>query len=241
MLRVTAGVHVAEIRYVPPRLLAAAYGMSLLTLAGWTILVVAGLQPRLDRLKGAAIYAGTWAGWVALAILVTAVATFATIDFVHLPFRHGAARLTLMLPWNVPTGSEPLVVTGRTGAADVVYVHYLSNRRLQVGFDDWGAGGPVSVPIPYWPGQVVEIDVAYATLFGHHPGETPARFSDPAHSSVIVRWNGRVILDTVSHVYMGSATPDIGVNAVGASSCAERFSGEIRSVIRLGAADLPAK
>jgi hypothetical protein len=237
MVRVPAGVHVAEIRYVPPPPLDLAYRMSLLTLAGWTVLVATGWRPRLPSWLAMQRASG-----LALGALLTAGLAAGIVAFVHRSVRHGAVRLTLVMPWEVPTGSQPLLVTGKTGAADVVYVHFLSNRRLQVGFDDWGKGGPVSAPIPYWPGQEVEIDVAYATLYGSHLAKAPARFRDPAHSAVVVRWNGRTALDLISPVHLGSAAyPAVGINAIGASTCSEYFTGEIRDVSRLETGDLAGK
>jgi hypothetical protein len=242
MMGVPAGVHQSEITYVPPRTLRGAYDLSLFTLAGWTGLVLFGGGSRPEKHPGRTRrrqkwLAGSWAG------LMVVVACLAGGEaFLHRSPRYGAVHLAIRLPREVPASAEPLLVTGRAGSAEVLYVRYRSDQLLEVGCDQWGVGGPVSAPIAYKPGQVVTVDIAYATLFAGHAGNTPPRFRDPAHGAVVVRWNGQPALDFVSRVQgEGGSDPALGVNAIGASSCSTHFSGEILEASRLGPADLPGK
>ena len=141
--------------------------MDLRLVVTWRWLQLEPGDPRtLRRVKKGAIRAG-------LGALLAAAGAAAIVSYLHRPLHYGAVHLTLQLPWKIPPGSEPLLVTGRTGAADVVYVHYLTDRSLQVGFDEWGVGGGESAPIHFWPGEVVEIDLAEATLFDRPSGSSP--------------------------------------------------------------------
>src|SRR5208283_3641703 len=56
----------------------------------------------------------------------------------------GAVHLVLKLPGDRSRGPEPLLVTGREGAADFVYLAYPDAGHVQVGYDHWGSGGPIS-------------------------------------------------------------------------------------------------
>ena len=242
LLSVPPGTHEVEIRYAPPPRLRLAYAFSLFGLAGGLLLVVAGQAWRPgEEARAAACRRQKRLTDCLLAILLAAGAAVTLRTWSHHPLRTGAVHLAVMLPRQIPAQAEPLVVTGKTGAADVVFVRYLSGQRLQVGFDDWGTGGPVSPPIEYRPGQIVEIDVEYAALFADR-ASAPLRFRDFAHSPVIVRWNGQPVLDFTSPVHEAAGQePAIGANAVGASSCAPLFTGEILEVSRFAPAEAGGK
>jgi len=150
--------------------------------------------------------------------------------------------MAIVLPASVAQPTEPLLVTGKPGAADVVYLRYLPDHRLQVCFDHWSAGGPSSAPIEYTPGARDELEVAYAALFNGLPSSTPVEFRDLGHSRVIVRWNGKAVLDFEAAIHPGQGGPCVvGLNSVGASSCAERFSGTILDVTRFLPSGLAGK
>jgi hypothetical protein len=75
-------------------------------------------------------------------------------------------------------GAEPLLVSGRSGAGDFVYVRYVTPSSIQVGFDHWGQGGLISAPveIDYQREHVLKITLpsllppAQAELFAKKPG-----------------------------------------------------------------------
>jgi len=245
MVHLPAGQHVAEVRYVAPSSLRAAYALSLLALVGWMTSF-----PALSRRRP---QPGFRPGRNATALIFLASVICLGIGaawYLHYPSAvsrsmpplgavvpssagSGAVRLKVVFPAVITQPAEPLLLTGKTGAADLVYVHYLPGRRLQLGFDHWSVGGPLSAPIDYTPGTVEEIEVAHAALFDGGPSSTPPEFRDPSHSRVIVRWNGKVALDFVAAVYPGQGGVCVaGANPVGASSCAPEFTGAIVEVRR---------
>jgi len=77
----------------------------------------------------------------------------------------GPVRIRLQFPKNLVGKSEPLLATGRTGAGDVIFVHYLEGNRLQFGLDHWGTGGPLSEPVEIGPDGVHELVISFGALF----------------------------------------------------------------------------
>ena len=59
--------------------------------------------------------------------------------------------MQVRFPEGVLGTTEPLVVTGATGAGDLLYVHYEDATHLRFGLDHWGAAG--------LSGPVVETDL----------------------------------------------------------------------------------
>jgi len=65
-----------------------------------------------------------------------------------------------------PAGtSEPLVVTGVTGASDFIFVRYLADGRIAIGHDHWGEGGALSEPFNAVDDAEHEIIVSLGSLF----------------------------------------------------------------------------
>jgi hypothetical protein len=143
----------------------------------------------------------------------------------------GPVALAVRWPKALPVGTtEPLLVTGRTGAADVIWVRYVDRNRVQIGYDCWGRGGPVSGPISVGPGELATVQVSLGNLFDSQTSE--GKLSSGLRARVahrLVVWmEGRVVLDVPADPHP-TAAADVraGRNDVGASTCAERFSGEI--------------
>jgi putative flippase GtrA len=156
----------------------------------------------------------------------------------------GARLLTVQLPAKRTVGrSEPLLVTGQTGAAEVLFLKYPDAGHVQVGYDKWGVGGQLSAPIPVRDAQRLEIELSVGALYG--AGVFAAESVDAAtlralRGTVLVRVDGRVVLRQASESYpAGPEQIRVGVNAVGASSCAEKFTGELVRMEFLGAVALP--
>jgi hypothetical protein len=155
---------------------------------------------------------------------------------------HGARFLSLALPRHPASRQEPLLVTGRTGAGDLLYVGYLDATHIRFGYDHWGVGGPVSDPIPIPPGPDLELEISLGSLY---PAGDPAWAAlDPAtlkrlRSTVQVRLNGRVVFQQPAAAF--PAADDeiyVGRNPIGGSTCGPRFSGRILQDVRIGAARL---
>jgi hypothetical protein len=155
------------------------------------------------------------------------------------PLSFGAVHIVAKLPQDLNRAAEPLVVTGRQGAADIVYLSFPDPGHVQVGCDHWGVGGPLSSLIAVHGGETIDVEISMGSL---HYEEDPEWLSvSPEErkrlkSSVVVHFNGPKVLDAPITAY--SCTPEevfVGVNPVGGSSCAAKFNGTIISSARIGA------
>jgi hypothetical protein len=136
----------------------------------------------------------------------------------------GTLRLVVMLPAGNAGQSEPLVETGRIGAADVIYVRFLGDNRISVGYDKWGIGASESAPFEIDPMKPQAIEVEMESLA--RKGLLRRRRSFP--NGVTVAWNGRQVLAVKRTPYpLGSSTVEIGRNPLGATSCSATFTGII--------------
>ena len=130
-------------------------------------------------------------------------------------------RLTLAA---APAGrSDPLVVTGHTGAADFCYVRRVAPDRIVFGYDSWGAGGPESAPLPYRPDTAVALRLDLPALsdpFTHSRGQPPPRLR--------LEYDGRVIFDQEVHFH-GHPNPEVrfAVNPVGGTTCGPLLAGRL--------------
>ena len=159
------------------------------------------------------------------------------------PPKGGARLLTVTLPSQRMIGrSEPLLVTGKTGAADIIYLKYTDAGHVQIGYDQWGRGGDLSAPIAVQNGRALEIEVSLGSLYDDQlfplktvGGETLQRL----RSKVQVRVDGSVVLSQASTSFSAQLEQiQVGINSVGASTCAESFSGKIERIEFLGVAVL---
>lgn len=136
-------------------------------------------------------------------------------------------RLIVILPLGDAGQSEPLVETGRAGAADVIYVRFLGGNRVTVGYDKWSLRASESAPfeVDFTRPQAIEVkmrSLARGAWWERRP---------PAASGVTVKWNGREVLTVKGDPYpRGLSAVEIGSNRVGATSCSASFSGKILSV-----------
>jgi hypothetical protein len=139
----------------------------------------------------------------------------------------GPLALDLQLPSRIPVGrSEPLLVCGSTGAADVIYLRYRSDAEAEIGYDSWGEGGPVGTPFAIRPGGRLAIQISLGSLFPGRGAGVP--------SPLEVRADGRRVLQAATPFRPERTRPIvIGENTIGASSCAAAFSGEIRRAQRV--------
>lgn len=133
------------------------------------------------------------------------------------PPTHGHVRLAVQFPSSPTAAIEPLVVTGKAGAADALYVVY-GEQTFQLGLDHWGGGGPLSEPIPlgYIHRYIIDYESSALQL-----GAKP-----PSNCRVRVRLDGRMVLDQDLPTHPPARNEFyLGKNPVGASGCAETFSG----------------
>jgi hypothetical protein len=136
-------------------------------------------------------------------------------------------RMTLSFPADRTGQSEPLVVTGRPGAGDLLIVRYLDARTIQFGHDHWGFSLEWSAPveIEYASPHMIEAD-----LPSLHPSLAPE--SQPRRLSVKI--DGRPVWDIRTRCYPAAAQAVyFGSNAINGSSCDRYFHGAIFTIDRL--------
>ena len=140
------------------------------------------------------------------------------------PFKElpGPLCLHLRLPLRRTGIAEPLVTTGVTGRGDGLYVRYVSETAVVVGFDHWGFGNVESVPIP------VNYD-AEQTFWISFGGLLPA--GHPEAERVLIKLNGTVVLNQPFGFNL--TAPEqivIGENPIGLSTAQTVFTGDVFSV-----------
>jgi len=144
-------------------------------------------------------------------------------------------------PWNfepLAGKSEPLIMTGRFGLGDCVYVRYLGNNVLAFGFDHWGKGGPVSPPIRVNPEAIYDLEIHMGSLYPRSPSSLSGMFPDANFPELkdllLVKLNGKEVLR--GRLEFHDAAPSdvmIGKNVAGGGQCAQYFSGVIIAASRI--------
>ncbi len=162
------------------------------------------------------------------------------------PVQAGAGRLLLevLLPWDRLQRSEPLLVSGKPGAGDLVYVHYTDDQHVQFGLDHWLVGGPLSPPVAVDYARLQSITISTGALYPPVEaaawGPAPAAQRQAARQTLTIMINDRVVLSCPLIPYDAAAGEIyVGRNPIGGSSCDPVFTGAILTQIQTGAA-LPA-
>ena len=72
----------------------------------------------------------------------------------YYPWMEPVQQFRIFFPREVVGTAEPLIMSGKTAAADLLYVRYVAENTAVFGYDHWGGGGPVSPPVTFEPGSV---------------------------------------------------------------------------------------
>ena len=147
----------------------------------------------------------------------------------------GPIRLILMLPVNRIGAQEPLVVTGKSGAGDFVYVVYADPQHIRIGYDHWGVGGILSDPVPIDYGKVNAIEVSIGSLYPELSdawwGRQNGRVNPEAKRTVWVKVNDQVVLHQGYDAYPSLLDQIVPCNnPLGGSTCAHKFTGMLQEV-----------
>jgi hypothetical protein len=136
-----------------------------------------------------------------------------------------SVRLDLVMPRDRAGRSEPLIVVGEPGRADLLFVTYLDDNYIRFGLDHWGHAVWQSEPIAVESGQVQRLAVRFGALAP--PAGAEARFP----GRVVLELNNREVwrVDAMFHRNFRS-TIVIGENRVGGSTCDPVFMGGILRV-----------
>lgn len=156
----------------------------------------------------------------------------------------GPLSFEVRFPAGLAGRSEPLVTSGVTGAGDFLYVRYVDDRHIRLGFDHWGVKGYLGEPIEIEPDHWYRLTLSMGSLY---PPEGDFWFSGHdaatgqiAKSRVLVFLDDREIFSADSPAY--ESLPrfvKLGENDIGGSTTGPAFSGAIRDAKRLPFAEFP--
>lgn len=140
----------------------------------------------------------------------------------------GPVRLVVRFPRGRTGHTEPLVTSGVPGAGSFLFVTYVDATHVNLGFDNWGTGGPVFGP--------VEVDFGAAhELILSHGGLQPLTVATPAvpRDWLEIRINGRLLGAQVAAAHPAPpGTIFIGANFIGGSTAGMTFTGVIERLER---------
>ncbi len=152
---------------------------------------------------------------------------------------NGDIELRVLFPKDRRGASEPLMTTGLMGAGDFVYVQYVDDRHIVLGYDHWGVGAVITPPIRIDYNRIQTLRISMANL---HPGlgalwptEAAPLASASERTQVSIDLNGtRVVSFDVTPYHSAPEFVSIGENKIGGSTSGPEFSGTILSIRRLG-------
>jgi len=138
----------------------------------------------------------------------------------------GPIVLRVRLPEGQTGAAEPLLLTGKPGRADVVFVEYVDAGHVRFGLDHWLHAASYSAVVAVDYAATHDIAVWLGSL-------APAGSSLAERERFAVDLDGRRVLSMQTPFYDAPAfTLDVGHNSVGASSCRLDFSGDILELRR---------
>jgi hypothetical protein len=140
-------------------------------------------------------------------------------------------RMKLKFPANRTGGRDPVVVTGRTGAGDLLIVDYLDGKTVQFALDHWGAPTRTSRPITLDYARTHEVEIMMPAL----QTVVDASEGDPGQSGALrLKLDGIVVWEEVMEFYKAEAAEvAIGRNAIAGTRCGTVFGGDILSAERV--------
>lgn len=152
----------------------------------------------------------------------------------------GPVELKVLFPIG-KGGAEPLLVSGRTGAGDFLYVRYVAPSSVQLGFDHWGQGGSISAPveIDYHREHVLKITLPSLVPPAQSELYVKAPKLNLLRALVRVELDGNRLLSFPAECHPAAADEiTLGINPIGGSTTERAFSGQILSVERVEIARL---
>jgi hypothetical protein len=150
----------------------------------------------------------------------------------------GFVEMDLIFPRGRHSGVEPMVVTGISGAGDFVYVSYVDDEHVKIGFDHWGVRGFVTQPVAIIPGQRYHVRISLGSLFPPDGDPLFSAFPEFAVEAlkrrVTVTLGNVPVMDAVSECYESPPVlVHVGENQIGGSSAGTKFTGELTNVRRI--------
>lgn len=140
----------------------------------------------------------------------------------------GPVRLNFRLPVGRIGLAEPLVSSGEPGRADFLFIKYVDQERIQIGFDHWGVASLLSAPLHVDPLAVQSLVVSWGACYPP-PAETSLvgeRFAASLRRRLVVLLNGQAVFSVPTDFYPAPAgTIQFGANLLGGTSCGADFLG----------------
>jgi hypothetical protein len=155
--------------------------------------------------------------------------------------KYGPIELTVRLPKFEKAHLEPLVITGSEFLSDYLYLFYLPDNRLMIGFEHTNFGGPETKPFICDYAATHHIVVDMAPLY---PPKGDPYFDNLAPSAIgpsvdrlRILVDGAVVMDEAQQFYPAfSPHPSIGGGTENQTALGRRFTGEIMGVRTLESA-----
>lgn len=149
---------------------------------------------------------------------------------------HGTIEMNLRFPDDALGSAEPLLASGRPGAGDLLYVHYVDERHVVFALDHWGSAALRSPPIEIDRGTSHRLTASLGSLF---PPQTDTRYHLVPQVRllqhwIVVRLDGQTIFSQRFHFF--PAEPDavsFGVALPGNTATGPVFTGRIESLRRV--------
>lgn len=141
----------------------------------------------------------------------------------------GPIAFQVEFPRDQPGYVDPLVATGVTRRADILFVRYLDDRHIRFGLDHWNGPQLLSPVVAVDYGRSHELGVYMGSLY-------PPAANVPAYlrSLLMIRLDGRMVWATRAVFHPAAPqTVDVGRNELGASTCRVSFKGNLFDVHRL--------
>jgi hypothetical protein len=151
----------------------------------------------------------------------------------------GAIRLVCSAPANPVAASEPLIVTGKPGIGDFIFIQFESSTRARLGHDHWGMYATYGESFEIDPTRpfsvVVSLSAFYPPMGDAGWSATSPDDRQKLLQSTWVEVNGKRVLENTTSSY--PCTPEqiyVGRNPIGGSTCSAAYTGTVHRVERLG-------
>ncbi len=137
----------------------------------------------------------------------------------------GAVRLQLRRPAKMGGEREPLLVTGRSGAGDIVLIEYRDETTVRFAFDHWGAPMRFSPPVALAAGRTATVEIELPSL-ATVPDATKVR--EVRFDRLRIRVDEALVWEETADVFVAEhAEVAVGRNPIGGTSGGPRFTGEL--------------
>jgi hypothetical protein len=144
----------------------------------------------------------------------------------------GGLRLELMFDPGASRISQPIVSSGRAGAANQVFAQFVGKDEIRFGIDNWGIGATYSRTIPCDYSQPHVLIVSLGSLY---PDESSPSFRDHPdwvylkHTSIIT-FDGELVYVQPMECFPASPRSVVPFrNLIGMSSSVDEFQGRVLS------------